>query len=64
MPFARPLVELVFDLLNLGIGEGAQIAALGKSTGAADRSYFRYCRVAKRNPDLRHISASENGNVA
>ena len=30
MPFARPLVELVFDLLNLGIGEGAQIAALGK----------------------------------
>jgi hypothetical protein len=30
MPFARPLVELVFDLLNLVIGEGAQIAALGK----------------------------------
>jgi hypothetical protein len=30
MPFARPLVELVFDLLNLGIGEGAQIAALRK----------------------------------
>ena len=57
MPFARPLVELVFDLLNLGIGEGAQIAALGKSTGAAGRSYFRYCRVAKLNTARRSSSS-------